>query len=326
MSSSADKYETLKIIMKIGKNGISPFLRYDGLRAEGEKPATKLGLAVLRLLELGISPTGLEPRLIPCYRPFRSKARADRPVSTQDSRPAINIFTKINLRKDIFTKRLAVKSRPNLNLTTKYRLSEGNGHVSKSAADKLEYGNRTADKLSSIDTRRPSMHTARSLRSDRASVPLGRYVATKLELEPSSVANDRARAKLGRYVATERPSWSLCSDRAFVPLGRYAVTEYFRNIDMTPVHAFLSILRCYLPKTPVNRKTVYTWFTRKDKCQVSADKYRSLKIIVKIGEKWNISILCYDGLRAEDANFGSHSLALEGGGGSDYSYSWPQNA
>ena len=35
---------------------------------------------------------------------------------------------------------------------------------------------------------------ARSPRSDRAHVPLGRYVAT--ELEPSSV-------KLGRYVATE---------------------------------------------------------------------------------------------------------------------------
>ncbi|CAG7876627.1 unnamed protein product, partial [Brassica rapa] len=81
--------------------------------------------------------------------------------------------------KDIFTNSLAVKYRPNLNQTTKYRLSEGNGHVSKSAADKLEYGNRTADKPSSIDTRRPSMHTARSLRSDRAIVPLGRYVATE---------------------------------------------------------------------------------------------------------------------------------------------------
>ena len=30
-------------------------------------------------------------------------------------------------------------------------MSEGNGHVSKSAADKLEYGNQTADKPSSID-------------------------------------------------------------------------------------------------------------------------------------------------------------------------------
>ncbi|KAG5407588.1 hypothetical protein IGI04_013707, partial [Brassica rapa subsp. trilocularis] len=69
---------------------------------------------------------------------------------------------------------LAVKYRPNLNRTTKYRLSEGNRHVSKSAADKLEYGNKTVDKPSSIDTRRPSMHTARSLRSDRARAKLGR--------------------------------------------------------------------------------------------------------------------------------------------------------
>ncbi|KAG5374411.1 hypothetical protein IGI04_042261 [Brassica rapa subsp. trilocularis] len=143
-----------------------------------------------------------------------------------------------NLRKDIFTKSLA-------------RLSEGNRHVSNSAADKLEYGNQTTDKPSSIDTRRPSMHTARSLRSDRASVPLGRYVAT--ELEPSSrrsvrlarsrsLRSDRAIVPLGRYVATERSSRSVAilgryvatelsqarslrSDRAIVPLGRYVATE-----------------------------------------------------------------------------------------------------
>uniref|UniRef100_A0A0D3A4D5 Uncharacterized protein n=1 Tax=Brassica oleracea var. oleracea TaxID=109376 RepID=A0A0D3A4D5_BRAOL len=34
---SADKYEILKIITKIGKNGISPFLCYSGLRAEKER-------------------------------------------------------------------------------------------------------------------------------------------------------------------------------------------------------------------------------------------------------------------------------------------------
>ncbi|KAF2580255.1 hypothetical protein F2Q68_00005512 [Brassica cretica] len=62
------------------------------------------------------------------------------------------------------------------------------------------------------------MHAVRSQRSDRASVPLGRYVAT--ELEP----------KIGRYVAT----------------------ELFRNIDTTLVHAFSSTLRCYLPKTVAN--------------------------------------------------------------------------
>ncbi|KAG5383334.1 hypothetical protein IGI04_034804 [Brassica rapa subsp. trilocularis] len=89
--------------------------------------------------------------------------------------------------ENIFTKSLAVKPCSNLNRTTKYRLSKGNIHVSNSATDKLEYGNQITDKPSSIDTRRPSMHTARSLHSDRA------------------------RAKLGHYVATERPSRSVAT-------------------------------------------------------------------------------------------------------------------
>ncbi|KAG5384656.1 hypothetical protein IGI04_036126 [Brassica rapa subsp. trilocularis] len=134
---------------------------------------------------------------------------------------------------------------------------------------------------------------------------------------------------------------SLRSDRARAKLGCYVATELFRNVDLTPVHAFSSIFRCYLPKTvansvhvfrhskssiklysknygkfvlyrkeivinilsrkraqrdlrhdsrpnlrffnqkPVNRRTVYAWCARKDKCQ-------------------NISILCYDGIRAEE--------------------------
>ncbi|KAF2570401.1 hypothetical protein F2Q70_00004114 [Brassica cretica] len=71
-------------------------------------------------------------------------------------------------------KNLAVKSCSNLD-RTKYRLSQGNEHVSKSATDKLEYGDWTKDKPSSVATQRPSIHTARSLRSDRARVRLGRY-------------------------------------------------------------------------------------------------------------------------------------------------------
>ncbi|KAF2589742.1 hypothetical protein F2Q70_00038734 [Brassica cretica] len=39
---SADKYEILKIITKIGQNGISPFLCYGGLRAEEEKRKSTL--------------------------------------------------------------------------------------------------------------------------------------------------------------------------------------------------------------------------------------------------------------------------------------------
>ncbi|KAF3537579.1 hypothetical protein F2Q69_00021559 [Brassica cretica] len=53
----------------------------------------------------------------------------------------------------------------------------------------------TSDKSSKrVATQRPNACSVRSLRSDRASVPLGRYVATELG----------AQAKLGRYVATER--------------------------------------------------------------------------------------------------------------------------
>ncbi|KAF3603682.1 hypothetical protein F2Q69_00035482 [Brassica cretica] len=45
--------------------------------------------------------------------------------------------------------------------------------------------------------------------------------------------------------------------------------------------------------------TVYAWFARKDKCQVSADKYENLKIITKIGKNRISPFLCYDGLRTE---------------------------
>ncbi|KAG5388713.1 hypothetical protein IGI04_030254 [Brassica rapa subsp. trilocularis] len=195
---------------------------------------------------ISIETSLVSPRLKLPLRLYDIKKKPQRPIFSHGFRLisvkiSITVFTKSNLRKEIFTKSLAVKYRPNLNRTTKYQLSEGNGHVSKSAADKLEYRNQTVDKPSSIDTRQPSMHTARSLRSDRARAKLGRYVAT--ELEPSSrpsirlarsLRSDRARAKLGRYVATElepssRPSIrlarSLRSDRARAKLGRYVATE-----------------------------------------------------------------------------------------------------
>ena len=44
---------------------------------------------------------------------------------------------------------------------------------------------------------------------------------------------------------------------------------------------------------------VYAWFARKDKCQVSADKYEILKIITKIGKNGISPFLFYGGLRAE---------------------------
>ncbi|KAF3545073.1 hypothetical protein DY000_02008293 [Brassica cretica] len=104
--------------------------------------------------------------------------------------------------------------------------------------DRSEYDDRNTDEPSLVITQLPHMHAVRSLRSDRASILLVCYIATKLE------------AKLGRYIATERsfrsvatyrPSVrsarSLCSDRArakarslgsdraSVPLGHYVVTK-----------------------------------------------------------------------------------------------------
>jgi len=55
----------------------------------------------------------------------------------------------------------------------------------------------------------------------------------------------------------------------------------------------------FFNKQLVNRGMVYAWFVRKDKCQVSADKYKILKIITKIGKKGISPFLGYDGLRAE---------------------------
>ena len=55
----------------------------------------------------------------------------------------------------------------------------------------------------------------------------------------------------------------------------------------------------FLNQQPVNGGMVYAWFARKDKCQVSADKYEILKIITKIGKNGISPFLGYDGLRAE---------------------------
>ncbi|KAF3558400.1 hypothetical protein F2Q69_00012945 [Brassica cretica] len=76
-----------------------------------------------------------------------------------------------------------------------------------------EYDDRNTDEPSSVITQLPHMHAVRSLRSDRAFVPLGRYVVTERSFR--SVATDRARAK----------AWSVRSDRAFVPLSRYVATK-----------------------------------------------------------------------------------------------------
>ncbi|KAF3536961.1 hypothetical protein F2Q69_00021038 [Brassica cretica] len=103
-----------------------------------------------------------------------------------------------------------------------------------------------------IVTQRPNTCSARSLRSDRVRakaqplrsdqmpIPLGHYVATKLEPE------------LGRYVATERLFCRYVATELEPKFGRYIATELFRNVDTTSVHAFASTLRYYLPNTVAN--------------------------------------------------------------------------
>ncbi|KAF2611712.1 hypothetical protein F2Q70_00012447 [Brassica cretica] len=92
-----------------------------------------------------------------------------------------------------------------------------------------------------VATQRPNACSARLLRSDRASILLGRYVATKLEPKIGRYVATELEPKLGRYVATElEPKF-----------GRY-VAELFREVDTTLVNAFSSTLRCYLPKTVAN--------------------------------------------------------------------------
>ncbi|KAF2618022.1 hypothetical protein F2Q68_00041198 [Brassica cretica] len=56
----------------------------------------------------------------------------------------------------------------------------GQENVTTPVTDRSEYDDRNTDKLSSVITLVPHMHAVRSLRSNRAFVPLGRYVATEL--------------------------------------------------------------------------------------------------------------------------------------------------
>ncbi|KAF3575079.1 hypothetical protein F2Q69_00060468 [Brassica cretica] len=62
---------------------------------------------------------------------------------------------------------------------------------------------------------RPNVRPARLLRSDRALVPLGRYVATELKPNLGRHVATELKPRLGRYVATELEP----------KLGRYVATE-----------------------------------------------------------------------------------------------------
>ncbi|KAF3523160.1 hypothetical protein F2Q69_00048235 [Brassica cretica] len=65
-------------------------------------------------------------------------------------------------------------------------------NVATPVTDRFEYDDRNMDEPSSVITLLPHMHAVRSLRSDRA------------RAEARSLRSDRAIVPLGRYVATER--------------------------------------------------------------------------------------------------------------------------
>ncbi|KAG5393175.1 hypothetical protein IGI04_023138 [Brassica rapa subsp. trilocularis] len=140
---------------------------------------------------------------------------------------------------------------------------------------------------------------ARSLRSDRAIVLLGCYVAT--ELKP----------KIGRYVATEhsfrsrlnlsehRYDTSPCILKPRKTRSKRLEPEDGPKGPKTRLEAHPTI---FPNQKPVNHSMVRAWPTRKDKCQVSADKYGSFEDNCEDRENGISPFLCYDGLRAEDCD------------------------
>ncbi|KAG5384929.1 hypothetical protein IGI04_036399, partial [Brassica rapa subsp. trilocularis] len=215
-----------------------------------DNSATQLGLAVLGLLELGISPTALEPRLIPCYirvlweirvflvSLFKRKltVRISVPTKTETLSQFELVLSWLGDELVSLEKKDDQQHKPALPPEKLESEPEKWPHPSRCRNLSYHLGRKTFTyppprvttltgwgancwALRKKESRCPTKARNRSLRSDRAIVPLGRYVAT--ELEP----------KLGRYVATERSdrarakAQSLRSDRAIVPLGRYVATE-----------------------------------------------------------------------------------------------------
>ncbi|KAF2552003.1 hypothetical protein F2Q68_00034619 [Brassica cretica] len=87
----------------------------------------------------------------------------------------------------------------------------------------------TESPFCSVATQRPNVCSARSLRSERARAKPGRSRSIRSDRARSqarSLRRDRAFIPLGRYVATESPfAWSLCSDRArALPKRRYDIS------------------------------------------------------------------------------------------------------
>ncbi|KAG5388546.1 hypothetical protein IGI04_030087 [Brassica rapa subsp. trilocularis] len=245
----------------------------------------------------------------------------------------MNIFTKSNLRKDIFMKSLAVKSCSNLNRTTKYDCPK--------ATDMYPNRPRTSSSMAIG----PQTSQARSIRGDQACTQLGRNVAT--ERPSRSVDTDRARAKArslrsDRALPKRRYDTSPCIlvyPLMLSPEDRSELSSCFPPFEIINQslrdlrHDSRPILR-FLNQKPVNCRTVYDWFAREDKWQKSKSINRPWSEYIKSPrrEAWGEDFLDseFSALRnfrlysrqlyqlnyvrldpRKGANFGSHSLALE---------------
>ncbi|KAG5388800.1 hypothetical protein IGI04_030341 [Brassica rapa subsp. trilocularis] len=145
-----------------------------------------------------------------------------------------------------------------------------------------------------------------SLRSDRASRP------SSSETTPVHAFSSNLQCYLPKTVASSvydfrysKSSIKLCgliprkvrslSKEIVVNASSRKTAQRYLKPDSRPILRFLN-------QNPVNHSTVYAWSTRKDKCQVSADKYGSFEDNCEDRENGISPFLCYDGLRAEDCD------------------------
>ncbi|KAF2538399.1 hypothetical protein F2Q68_00021624 [Brassica cretica] len=146
-------------------------------------------------------------------------------------------------------------------------------NVATPVTDKSEYDDRNTDEPSSVITLLPHMHAVRSLRSDRAPVPLGRYVATETE------------SKLGHYQRVLRP----CGDGVTEVLriqekvtARRAVYHYDRRLPGSLPDDFQEVFRRLPGSLPNDFQEVFQT-TSRTSWKSSDEVLFHIKWIVNVG-------------------------------------------
>ncbi|KAG5414559.1 hypothetical protein IGI04_002126 [Brassica rapa subsp. trilocularis] len=297
---SADKYE---LKGRRGKASYLPSYRH-------EKLLFTYGLLNIKFAQIRQSRRNSPYRTLESHRKSTILTGWGLTVGVENGYDKVNVQTSAKMSVSIFMRQLCIVK----NLTTKdlalkpcsslasirHRLSQGNGYISKPATDKFEYDDRNTDKPSMVATQQPSMHTARSLRSDRARAKLGRCIVTEhvhvsiVTKQPSfpktTIRHKFMHSRLLFDAISRRPHQSSFTIKT-------AESSWF--IERSRNKRFEPKDGPKRPKTPVNRETVYAWSVRKDKCQVSADKYEVLEDNYEDRKNGISPFLSYDVLRAE---------------------------